>query len=172
MGGQANAVLFKPQPAPSPWPQQTLQKHMAGQPPRNAAATQVVRPMSFAAAMSRSDAQPAAGSSLEVSMKRAMAPAPALAGIGGFKLPNGAMAVSAAVTPHRTLAIDRTGELFLSEDAGLHWELIAQQWTGRAIEVRKTWAAGNAGDQPAAFELINEAGLTWISVDGRGWKTK
>ena len=40
-----------------------------------------------------------------------MAPAPVLAGIGGFKLPDGTMAVSAAVTLHQTLALDGTGAL-------------------------------------------------------------
>jgi hypothetical protein len=184
MSGQANAVLFKPQPAPAPWPQVTLQKRMTGAPARNAATTQVAqanlramggpqaaRALNFAAAMPRSDAQPAAGNSLEVSMKRPMATAPVLAGIGGFKLPNGAMAVSAAVTLHQTLALDGTGALFLSEDAGLHWEPIAQQWTGRAIEVRTTRAASDRA-VPAAFELMNEAGLTWMSADGKVWKTK
>jgi hypothetical protein len=184
MGGQANAVLFNPQPAPAPWPQVTLQKRMTGAPARNAAATQVAqanlramggpqaaRALNLGAEMPRSDAQPPAPNSLEVSMKRPMATTPALAGIGGFKLPNGATAVSAAVTLHQTLAIDGTGTLFLSEDAGLHWEPIAQQWTGRAIEVRAVKAASNPV-APAAFELMNEAGLTWVSADGKAWRTK
>jgi hypothetical protein len=185
MGGQANAVLFKPQPAASPWPQQTLQKRMAGAPARSAATTQVAqaslramgspqaaRTLNFAAAMSRSEAQLAAGNSLEVSMKRPMAPAPVLAGIGGFKLPDGTMAVSAAVTLHQTLALDGTGALFLSEDAGLHWEPIVQQWTGRAVEVRTIRAASGSAAPPVAFELMNEAGLIWVSADGKVWKTK
>jgi hypothetical protein len=82
------------------------------------------------------------------------------------------MAVSAAVTLHRTLALDATGALFLSEDAGLHWEPVAQQWTGRAIEVRTTRAASASVASPVIFELMNEAGLTWISADGKAWKAK
>jgi xanthosine utilization system XapX-like protein len=185
IGGQANAVLFKPQPAANSWPQQTLQKRMAGGPARTAATTQVAqtnlramggpqaaRTLNFAAAMPRSEAQPASGTSLEVSMKRLPAAVPVLAGLGGFKLSNGAMAVSAAVTLHQTLALDGTGALFLSEDGGLHWEPVAQQWTGRAIEVRTTRAASGPAAPPVTFELMNEAGLTWVSADGKAWKAK
>lgn len=185
IGGQANAALFKPQPVVAPWPQQTLQKRRAEALERNAAATpasqanlramdspQTVRTTSFAAAMPRSVAQPAAANSLAVSMKRPMVLTPALAGIGGLKLPNGTMPVSAAVASRQTLALDTAGALFLSEDAGFHWEPIALQWTGRAIEVRKVKATSDAAAPAEAFELINEAGLTWTSADGRGWKAK
>ena len=184
IGGQANAVLFNPQPA-SPPPQQTLQTRIAGVPVRTAATTQVAQAnlrvmggpqaasaVSFAATMPRSEAPPASANSLEISMKRFPAAAPILAGLGLFKLSNGAMAVSAAVTLHRTLALDATGALFLSEDAGLHWEPVAQQWTGRAIEVRTTRAASASVASPVIFELMNEAGLTWISADGKAWKAK
>jgi hypothetical protein len=185
IGGQANAALFKPQPVVAPWPQQTLRKRRAEALERNAAATpasqanlramdspQTVRTTSFAAAMPRSGAQPAAGNSLAVSMKRPMVLTSALAGIGGLKLPNGTMPVSAAVASRQTLALDTAGALFLSEDAGLHWEPVTQQWTGRAIEVRKVKAASDAAAPAEAFELMNEAGLTWTSADGRGWKAK
>jgi hypothetical protein len=105
-------------------------------------------------------------------MKRPMVLTSALAGIGGLKLPNGTMPVSAAVASRQTLALDTAGALFLSEDAGLHWEPVTQQWTGRAIEVRKVKAASDAAAPAEAFELMNEAGLTWTSADGRGWKAK
>jgi len=184
-GGQANTVLFKPQPGPSLWPQQTLQKQAMDAPAKNAGGTQLaqtslramggsqtVRALSFAAAMPRSEAQPAAGNSLAVSMKRTLTAAPALAGIGGFKLPGGVRAVSAAVTLDRTLAVDPTGALFLSEDAGLHWEPITQQWTGRVLEVRATKPASDPAAPALGFELMNEAGLTWTSMDGKVWKAK
>lgn len=172
VGGQANAVLFKPQPESVPWPQVTLQKRMTGAPARSTATTQVARTLNFAAAMPRSDIQPVAANSLEVSMKRPIAPIPVLSGISSINLPSGAMSTSVAVTSHQTLAVDRAGTLFLSEDAGLHWEHIAQQWTGRAIEVRAAKAASNPVAPAEAFELMNEAGLTWVSADGKVWKKK
>jgi hypothetical protein len=185
VAGQANMVLFKPQPAANPWPQQTLQKRMPRVQARSAETTPVAQTnlramggpqaasaLSFVAATPQGEARPAAGNNFAVSMKRTLAAAPALAGIGGFKLPGGVRAVSAAVTPDRTLAVNPAGALFLSEDAGLHWEPVAQQWTGRAIEVRATKAAGDAAAPALAFELMNETGLAWTSADGKVWKAK
>lgn len=85
------------------------------------------------------------------------------------KLPSGLAAVSTAIARNLVLEIDLDGALFLSGDSGRHWEPVARQWTGRAIEVRtKTSLSGNAA--PAdGFELKNDAGSTWASVDGKTW---
>lgn len=110
-------------------------------------------------------------------------------------LPSGLTAVSTATAQHRTLAIDRAGALFLREDSGKHWESVVRQWTGRAVEVRvkPLWNAVSAGssfgvaaehgtNQPAAvkpaliappaavFEIVNDLGQIWASVDGKTWK--
>ena len=110
-------------------------------------------------------------------------------------LPSGLAAVSTATAQHRTLAIDQVGALFLSEDSGQHWELIVRQWDGRAVEVRikPVWsglfaasassdaeehgtnqpAVGNPAPSfpPAAvFEIVNDRGMIWASVDGKTWK--
>jgi hypothetical protein len=110
-------------------------------------------------------------------------------------LPSGLVSVSTATAQHRTLAIDQAGTLFLSEDSGQHWESIARQWTGRAVEVRvkPAWngfyaasASGEAAEHgtiqtaagkpapaspPAAvFEMVNDRGLIWASADGKTWK--
>ena len=84
-------------------------------------------------------------------------------------MPSGLAAVSRATAQHLTLEIDLAGALFLSDDSGAHWEQIARQWTGRAIEVRaKTGLSGNPA--PASeFELKNDNGSTWASADGKTW---
>ncbi len=82
------------------------------------------------------------------------------------KLPSGLAALSTATAHHLTLEIDLAGALFLSDDSGQHWERIARQWTGRAIEVRVQ--SGNTA--PAGeFELKNDSGSVWVSADGKTW---
>src|SRR5208337_4104485 len=80
------------------------------------------------------------------------------------KLPSGLATISRATARNLMLEIDQAGALFFSGDSGEHWEQVAQQWTGRAIEVRaKTGLSGNTA--PAGgFELKNEAGSTWTSA--------
>ena len=85
------------------------------------------------------------------------------------KLPSGLAVVSTAIAQNLMLELDQAGALFVSGDSGHHWEHVARQWTGRAVEVRvKTVLNGNAA--PAGgFELKNEAGLIWASADGKTW---
>jgi len=85
------------------------------------------------------------------------------------KLPSGLAVVSRATAQNLILEIDLAGALFLSGDSGVHWEPVARQWTGRAVEVRaKTGPGGNTA--PASgFELKNETGSTWASADGKTW---
>jgi len=111
-------------------------------------------------------------------------------------LPSGLRAVSKVTAQHRTLAIDSSGALFLSEDSGSKWEPVARQWSGRAVAVRlqdglkmsgavtaEAKAAG-AENEPgkselgaeaapdAVFEIVNDSDLVWISADGKTWKAK
>jgi hypothetical protein len=51
------------------------------------------------------------------------------------KLPSGLDTVSSAVMLGRILAVDSAGAVFLSRDAGKHWEPVSTQWTGKAVEV-------------------------------------
>lgn len=67
--------------------------------------------------------------------------------------------------------------MFLSEDAGVHWENVARQWDGRAVAVRtqemsKKDEADKAAKQSAKFELVNDEGKVWVSSDGRTWTLK
>ena len=111
-----------------------------------------------------------------------------------IKLPNGQLAVSTAAAPPRMLAIDAAGNLFLSVDAGAHWQSVPSQWTGHAVTLRyrgksdRTVAAfGGAagggvarrsasGAAPAAepsastFELVTDEGKVWSSGDGNVWE--
>ncbi len=104
------------------------------------------------------------------------------------QLPSGRPAISIAQGVHISLAVDRRGEVFLSKDSGATWEKVGPQWTGRAVEVRKkSERAGASGRAPASealgqisglgtaretdavFELVNDQGQVWTSVDGKTW---
>jgi hypothetical protein len=51
------------------------------------------------------------------------------------RLPSGLNAVSSAIMLDRVLAVDPAGTVFLSPDAGRHWEIVPVQWTGKAVAV-------------------------------------
>jgi photosystem II stability/assembly factor-like uncharacterized protein len=71
------------------------------------------------------------------------------------------------------VAVDGTGAVYLSEDAGSHWESVAKQWSGRVVAVRMQTAAGLVVPvQSAVFEIVNDRGQVWVSADGRAWKAK
>ncbi len=98
-------------------------------------------------------------------------------------LPSGLTAVSSVTAESRTLAIDQAGTLFLSNDSGSHWESVARQWSGRAVDVSllpslngrsfvvaPTSGAAAAAAAPAGiFELRNDKNLIWVSTDGVIW---
>jgi hypothetical protein len=108
-----------------------------------------------------------------------------------FHLPSGQPAVSSASADHRVLAIDKSGELFLSEDSGTSWERVKRQWSGRAVSVRRhasaidttgATPAPETGENPATlgslsqpetvFELVNDQNQVWISEDGETWSAE
>ena len=79
-------------------------------------------------------------------------------------LPSGLTAISTETVGQRMLAIDVAGALFLSEDAGKHWQPVARQWTGRAVKVSVQVREGGE-----VFQLTNMSGFSWTSADGRSW---
>jgi hypothetical protein len=110
-------------------------------------------------------------------------------------LPSKLPAASAVSSRHELLAVDSVGDLFLSKDAGVHWQRVQQQWTGKAVKVSlssppsttqpapsKALSRGAATSSnleaaaaiPAAakigFELTTDAGTVWSSPDGLVWK--
>lgn len=95
------------------------------------------------------------------------------------ELPSGLAAVSTATVQHKVLAVDKAGAVFLSTDAGAHWDAIDRRWTGKAVEVRtqmdvNTKAESAVGEEPSqiVFELVNDQGEVWVSTDGRSWKAR
>ena len=51
-------------------------------------------------------------------------------------LPSGHDAVSSAAILNRIVSVDSSGAVFLSQDAGKHWEAVLTQWKGKAILVQ------------------------------------
>jgi hypothetical protein len=99
-----------------------------------------------------------------------------IAGVSKAKtitLPSRLAALSVASDGARSIALDAAGAMFLSEDAGKHWQPIHTQWTGRALLVRTlpavTQAAAMQNSQGILFELVNDKQQTWISYDGKTW---
>jgi hypothetical protein len=91
-------------------------------------------------------------------------------------LPSGLLALSAATTQGRTVAIDSTGAVFLWESAGTAWSPVARQWTGRAMHVSvrdSSTVSGAVLTAPVSpFELVNDNSQTWTSLDGKAWVPK
>lgn len=92
-------------------------------------------------------------------------------------LPSGLVAVSRAASQQNVLAVDKDGGVFLSTDAGGHWESIGRQWNGKAVAVRTApqiqgAATGGAKSSQVGFELVNDEGQVWASADGRNWNPK
>jgi hypothetical protein len=88
-------------------------------------------------------------------------------------LPNGLGVLSVASQGSCFIALDTAGAMFLSEDAGKHWQPIQTQWTGRALLVRTRPVGTQNGALRAPptlrFELVNDKLQTWISYDGKIW---
>lgn len=109
-----------------------------------------------------------------------------------IRLPSGLHAVSAASASKLMLAIDPDGALYISHDQGATWTRVPQQWTGRAVLVRRQPAPPTAAtpppeaqqqSNPAAednqlfppatnFEIVNDKSQIWQSTDGRIWTPK
>jgi Putative zinc-finger len=104
-------------------------------------------------------------------------------------LPSHLPTISTIANAQQQLAIDAAGSLFRSQDAGVTWQPISIQWTGRAVKVQlaispdankvaksaASIAAAKAApatpSQPG-FELTTDAREVWISSDGQTWKRK
>ena len=160
---------------------------------------QATRTASGPASVQQSQSQLVTDNNIELPAQQPMAEIAVARNAKKAVLPSGLTAVSTVTAQHRTLAIDMVGTLFLSEDSGTHWEHVAQQWDGRAVEVRvqqalKDKAAGVSGFAGAeaeheanelsagtavppplpapVFEIVTDRNLVWMSTDGKTWKAK
>jgi hypothetical protein len=182
---QPDAPQFKPEPAVAAW-QQEQQRRVdslssagpvakAAQPRMRETSdkSQASRTTSVSTTMPWSETAPPPSSSYGAAMQQlSIAEMPGPKAHKSIKLPSGQMAVSTAIVEKRILAVDLAGTLYLSTDIGKHWQTVAQQWTGRAIEVRAPKAFSDPNSQAVAFDLVNDSGLTWVSADGNTWKAK
>jgi hypothetical protein len=202
--GERTTATNTPEPAVDAW-QERQEKAAAGSEQRRLYAARAAAPTSArgtdGGAAAGSSTRQATVSSPQPEMQAqpaarfAMQKQPLAAGIcaGAMKaihLPSGLAAVSMAEARHRSLAIDEAGTLFLSVDAGNHWETVTQQWTGRAVVVRtetKNSASAAPADQAPAnsssdagaaplpasfFEILNDKNQAWLSTDGEIWIAK
>jgi hypothetical protein len=176
---QAAGAQFQPEPAVTAWQQE--RQRATGAVSASANTSQVsqksMRMEAYSAPASRQTAsagprvaqQSAPSASFDLGTQQQFGGSTASGRVNSPKLPSGLAVVSRATAQHLTLEIDRAGALFLSNDSGEHWEQVAWQWTGRAIEVRaKTSLSGNPASE-MKFELKNETGSTWVSADGKIW---
>jgi photosystem II stability/assembly factor-like uncharacterized protein len=93
---------------------------------------------------------------------------------GNSTLPSKLGVLSTASAGKRMIAIDTRGSLFLSEDAGQHWQSVRAQWAGRAVLVKVRSTVGLHGElqkrTSAQFELTTDQLESWSSEDGKTWK--
>lgn len=176
------ATQYQPEPAVAAW-QQDKQRSSGGALPASADAAQVsqksLRMEAYSAHASRQAAtsgprmaqqsQSVPSANFDLATQQQIAGLSAARKASPPKLPSGLEAVSRATAQHLMLEIDLAGTLFLSGDSGAHWEPIARQWTGRAIEVRAKSVLSGSPATAEIFELKNDAGLTWASADGKTW---
>ncbi|WP_109486201.1 zf-HC2 domain-containing protein [Occallatibacter savannae] len=116
----------------------------------------------MAAAQMQTEAIPLAGK--DQSMLKAANPA----------LPSKQALLSQATVGTRAVAVDTSGSVFVSEDAGRHWEAVSAQWDGRAVRVKSQQGASAEGGSlkqqaPSKFELTTDKPEIWISDDGKRW---
>jgi hypothetical protein len=176
------ATQYQPEPAVAAW-QQEQQRSSGGALPASADAAQVsqksLRREAYSAHASRQAAtsgprmaqqsQSAPSANFDIATQQQLAGSSASLKANPPRLPSGLTAVSQATAQHLMLEIDLAGTLFLSGDSGQHWEPVARQWTGRAIEVRAKSVLSGSPATAEIFELKNDAGSTWASTDGKTW---
>jgi hypothetical protein len=179
---QENAAQFQSQPAVAAWQQE--QQRSSGMLSASADASRQISQQSmsaeaYSAHVSHKAAsagprrsqqsQPMPASSFDIVTQQQLAGSAASLKANRPNLPSGLAAVSRATAQNLMLEIDQAGTLFLSDDYGMHWVPVSQQWTGRAIEVRTITDLSGSTAPAKGFELKNESGSTWVSTDGKTW---
>jgi hypothetical protein len=80
-------------------------------------------------------------------------------------LPSRLAAISVASNASKTIAIDSSNTLFLSDDGGQHWKTISPQWQGRAVHVALASAAVR-GQSYALSEISNPRSTASLGAIG------
>ncbi|MGO9316317.1 MAG: zf-HC2 domain-containing protein [Terracidiphilus sp.] len=182
---QPETAQVQPQPAVAAWRQeqlrssgtlsasadasrQTSQKSMSAE----AYSAHASRKAASAGPRMVQQSQAVPASSFDIVTQQQLAGSAASRKANPPNLPSGLAALSRATAQHLMLEIDQAGVLFLSDDYGLHWVPVTQQWTGRAIEVRAIKGLSGNTAPATSFELQNQAGSTWASTDGKTWTAR
>lgn len=88
-------------------------------------------------------------------------------------LPSNLGVLSKARAGKTIVAIDSAGSVFLSEDAGKHWQPVNPQWTGRPVLVKQRSSLAATGgllkQSAPRFELTTDNHEIWVSEDGKTW---
>jgi hypothetical protein len=178
---QEAAAQFKSQPAVTAWQQErqlrsstlsaSANATQVSQKSRSAEAYafHASRPTAGASAGPRMQQQSTPSASFDIGRQEQLSRSTASRKTNPPKLPSGLAAVSRATAQNLVLEIDLEGALFLSGDSGEHWEPVARQWTGRAVEVRAKTGLSGTTATAGKFELKNEVGAIWVSADGKIW---
>jgi Carboxypeptidase regulatory-like domain/Putative zinc-finger len=96
-------------------------------------------------------------------------------------LPGGVVGIDRVDIGDRVLTLDKSGNLYLSRNAGKSWKKIKPKWTGRPARLRilvniETGQLGTTGvNKPKAagaqaFWLMTDTGAVWTSKDGKHWR--
>ncbi|MBS1804183.1 MAG: hypothetical protein JST28_12515 [Acidobacteria bacterium] len=88
-------------------------------------------------------------------------------------LPSNLGVLSKAKSGKTIIAIDSAGAVFLSEDAGKHWQTVDPRWTGRPVLVKQRSSLGAMGgllkQSTPRFEMTTDKHEMWVSEDGKTW---
>ena len=86
---------------------------------------------------------------------------------GPRPLPSVLPAIITATSGQIMLAVDSTGALFLSRNAGKHWKAIKSVWPGKVV--RLVTPPELSQSTSAVFQLTTDSDSTWLSRDGSHW---
>lgn len=95
-------------------------------------------------------------------------------------LPGKAAAATTVVKNGRIVALDKSGTLYLSRNAGKHWKKIKPVWSGTIVQLVLAPPAESSADKGSAvsgisislFELTTSNGALWVSSDGAHWRLR
>jgi hypothetical protein len=86
---------------------------------------------------------------------------------GPRPLPNN-LPTSMTVTSGKTmLAVDASGAVFVSQNAGKSWKVVKAVWQGKVDTIR---LVDSPQTSKATFELTTDSSAIWLSRDGSRWK--